>query len=73
MIHTIDKFRVDIGEILGYFPCSRAIFGERMVPGDYVAIYLRNSPDTIKLGFNSEEERDVFLEDLDKAVRSIKI
>ena len=70
MIHKIGTLRLDLGEILSYYPTEYAIYKQKMVAGNYVAFFMRGAPDIVRYPFDSVEARDEFLTALDEQMKA---
>lgn len=70
MITRIGTLRLDLGEIISYYPTEYAIYKQKMVAGNYVAFFFRGAPDIVRYPFDTVEARDEFLGILDDQMKA---
>lgn len=69
MLLKLNSLRIDLGEVISYYPCDFAILKQKTVAGNYVAFFLRGAPDIIRFPLQSEEERTEFLATIDAEMK----
>ena len=70
MITKIGTLRLDLGEIISYYPTEYAIYKQKMVAGNYVAFFFRGAPDIVRYPFETVEDRNNFLDILDEQMKA---
>lgn len=69
MLQRLKDLRIDLGEVISYYPCEFAVYKQKTVAGTYVAFFLRGAPDIIRLPFDSSEAREEFLTTIDAEMK----